>query len=75
MNLKFCTFVVQINMDILVQFHFDSCESLQGHGILSDFAAKLSVHSLEAVSVNCRSIVIFLVTFALRNDVHSIVAI
>ena len=57
MKLKFFTVVVHINMDILVQFHFDSCESLQD--ILSDVAAKLSMHSLEAVSVNCHSIVVF----------------
>ena len=29
MKLKFCTVVVHINTDILVEFHFDSCENWQ----------------------------------------------
>ena len=28
-KLKFCTVIVHINTDILVEFHFDSCESYQ----------------------------------------------
>ena len=28
-KLKFCVVIVHINMDILVEFHFDSCESSQ----------------------------------------------
>ena len=44
-------------------------------GILSDVASKLSAHSLEAVSVNYHSIVVFLVTFTLRSDAYFTVAI
>ena len=70
-KLKFCTVEVKINTDILMEFHFDSCESSQDMA----FSAMLlpscprTCSILEAVSVNCRSIVVFLVTFALRNDV------
>ena len=58
MKLNFFTVVVHINTDILVEFHFDSCES-----------------SFEAASVNCRLNVVFLITYALRNDAHFTVAI
>ena len=58
MKLIVCTVVVHISTDILVEFHCDSCESSQDMA----FSA-----TLEADSVNCRSILVFLVTFSHRN--------
>ena len=67
MKSKFYIVVVHINADMLVEFHFNSCESSRD--------MEFSAHSLEAVSVNCCSIEVCLVTFALENDVHFTVAI
>ena len=67
-QLKFCTVVVHINNDILVEFHFNSCESSQDMA----FSATLPPCSPR---IRSKLSMIFLITFALRNYVHFIVAI
>ena len=74
MKLKFCTVIVHINTDILVQFHFDNCES----SLDTAFSVML-LPSCPCTHSKCQSQMSLdrglPHHFTFRNDVHFTVAI